>query len=165
MGRNLLLELRFFAWNPRSRAVRWFPMTRHAPTPLVVVASHFDPTPASPARRDPLSWLFAVLLAVFGLCLLTPAPVRAQSVEWTPLGLSLREGHAMAYDAARGETVLFGGITAGSFSDDTWEWNGTVWTQRTASGPSPRSRHAMAYDAGHGVTVLFGGYTADAGWN
>jgi hypothetical protein len=68
----------------------------------------------------------------------------------------------MAYDAARGITVLFGG---GAFPPgvnlDTWEWNGTVWTQRLVSGPSARSGHAMAYDVGRGVTVLFGGSSFD----
>ena len=28
---------------------------------------------------------------------------------------------------------------------DTWEWNGTAWTQRTVSGSSARYGHAMTY--------------------
>jgi hypothetical protein len=63
----------------------------------------------------------------------------------------------MAYDAARGVTVLFGGGTASGGTSDTWEWNGTAWTQRAVSGPSPRQSHAMVYDAVRGVSVLFGG--------
>ncbi len=63
----------------------------------------------------------------------------------------------MAYDALRGVTVLFGGFASNGSSGDTWEWNGTVWTQRAVSGPSARSDHAMVYDALRGVTVLFGG--------
>jgi len=63
----------------------------------------------------------------------------------------------MAYDAARGVTVLFGGSTSAGVSDETWEWNGTAWTQRLVSGPEPTSAEdAMAYDALRGVTVLFG---------
>jgi len=62
----------------------------------------------------------------------------------------------MAYDAARGVTVLFGGYD-GTYSGETWEWDGTAWTQRMVSGPSGRYLHAMAYDAARGVTVLFGG--------
>jgi hypothetical protein len=64
----------------------------------------------------------------------------------------------MAYDAARGVVVLFGGKTAdGDYLGDTWEWNGSVWAQRASTGPSPRRDSAMAYDAARGVTVLFGG--------
>jgi hypothetical protein len=60
----------------------------------------------------------------------------------------------MAYDSARGVTVLFGG----HFGDgETWEWDGTSWIQRLVTGPSPRTGHAMAYDTARGVTVLFGG--------
>ena len=39
----------------------------------------------------------------------------------------------MAFDSARKVTVLFGG---GSYNGDTWEWNGSAWTQRVVSGPS-----------------------------
>ncbi|MBS0197764.1 MAG: hypothetical protein JSR77_13500 [Planctomycetes bacterium] len=85
----------------------------------------------------------------------------AQEVEWTRrmvAGPSPRCFHAMAYDAARGVTVLFGGLTPEvSYTGDTWEWNGKTWTQRYVEGPSPRGRHAMAYDSIRGVTVLFGG--------
>jgi hypothetical protein len=66
----------------------------------------------------------------------------------------------MAYDAARGVTVLFGGRDAGGFSGETWEWDGTAWTLRSTGGPSARDRHAMAHDAARGVTVLFGGIDA-----
>ena len=63
----------------------------------------------------------------------------------------------MAYDAARGVTILFGG----SVNDgDTREWDGVRWAQVAAEddgGPSARYYHAMAYDSERGVTVLFGG--------
>ena len=64
----------------------------------------------------------------------------------------------MAYDAAREVTVLFGGSQfSNRWNDDTWEWNGTAWTQRLVTGPAPRFAHEMTYDAARGVTVLFGG--------
>jgi len=73
----------------------------------------------------------------------------------------------MAYDAGRGVSVLFGGLTncalfnsGDGYSGETWEWNGSAWTLRSASGLSPRVWHAMAYDSARGMTVLFGGYTA-----
>lgn len=73
-------------------------------------------------------------------------------------GPSPRDAHAMAYDTTRLLTVLFGGNQGNSLSDDTWEWNGSIWAQRpTPSGPSARNEHAMAYDSARGVTVLFGG--------
>jgi hypothetical protein len=71
-----------------------------------------------------------------------------------------RHSHSMAYDSARGLTILFGGegIGTGNFLSDTWEWNGTTWTQESpTTSPSARDSSAMAYDAARGVTVLFGG--------
>src|SRR5262245_3058205 len=86
-------------------------------------------------------------------------PCCAQSCEgrgWQEK-LSARSGLAMAYDSARGVTVLFGGGGPGTFNSNTWEWDGTEWRLRATTGPSPRSGHAMAYDSVRGVTVLFGG--------
>jgi hypothetical protein len=82
---------------------------------------------------------------------------------------SLLSEHAMTFDTTRGVTVLFGGYDRDNVSTgETWEWNGTLWTQRAVSGPSGRGGHAMAYDSARGVTVLFGG-TSGSGetweWN
>ena len=90
---------------------------------------------------------------------------------WTQVattGPAPRHRHALAYDSVRGRVVLFGG--AGSdpppqrLLQDTWEWDGLLWTQRATSGPSgsldPRGArwsHAMAYDAANERVVLFGG--------
>ena len=64
----------------------------------------------------------------------------------------------MAYDSARGVTVLFGG-SAGSYQNDTWEWDGTDWAQSSpVHKPTARTSHALAYDGARGVGVLFGGY-------
>ncbi len=83
-------------------------------------------------------------------------------------GPAARDKHAMAYDSARGVTVVHGGLgllpdgTFGRF-DDTWEWNGTTWTQQLATGPGTLSSSAMAFDALRGVVVLFGGIKNSAG--
>jgi hypothetical protein len=70
----------------------------------------------------------------------------------------------MAYDVARGVTVLFGGNAGSDVGNtETWEWNGTAWTQRLVSGPSARHYHAMSYDAARRVTVLFGGISTGTG--
>ncbi|MFY9343493.1 MAG: kelch repeat-containing protein [Planctomycetota bacterium] len=71
---------------------------------------------------------------------------------------SARHGHALAYDVARGVTVLFGGIANPVALGDTWEWNGSNWTQRfPANAPSPRLAHAMAFDSARNRVVVFGG--------
>lgn len=68
-----------------------------------------------------------------------------------------RRWSAMAYDIARGVTVLFGGDN-GTCNNDTWEWDGTNWAQlNPATSPPTRTYHVMAYDSVRGVTVLFGG--------
>jgi len=81
-----------------------------------------------------------------------------------------RSHHAMAFDAARGVVVLFGGTGPKGFLDDTWEWDGSVWTEVTPpagpdSSPTPRFGHAMVYDPIRHRIVLFGGidgpYRAD----
>jgi hypothetical protein len=55
--------------------------------------------------------------------------------------------------------VLFGGADADGPVGDTWQWDGSTWTQRfPASNPTARGGHRLAYDAARAVTVLFGGY-------
>ncbi len=70
-----------------------------------------------------------------------------------------RYGHAMAYDAARGQVLLFGGWnSSGSFLDDTWVWDGSNWAQRYPwQTPPARSVHGLTYDAARAQVVLFGG--------
>ena len=76
-----------------------------------------------------------------------------------PVSPSRRQGHAMAFDEARGRVVLFGGADdTGHFARGTWEWDGTTWSERaTAVDPANRMWHRMAYDARRGRVVLFGG--------
>lgn len=71
-----------------------------------------------------------------------------------------RTRHGMAYDAARGVVVLFGGIL--NFPDnkagDTWEYDGVSWRNVSpAVSPVGRSDHTMVYDSVREVVVLFGG--------
>lgn len=77
-------------------------------------------------------------------------------------GPSSRYQAAMANDPFRGVTVLFGGqINAQSGSpllNDTWEFDGTNWTQRfPATSPPARSQAQMVYDWSLRKAVLFGG--------
>jgi len=73
-----------------------------------------------------------------------------------------REGHAMAWDEARGRTVLFGGQPCRCRKvpslGDTWEWDGEQWTEATGGpGPRPRTGPALAFDSARRTVVLFGG--------
>ena len=66
-------------------------------------------------------------------------------------------GHALAYDASRGRTLLFGGYNGG-YVGDTWEWDGVRWwPQAPQLAPSARLGHAMASAGWRGTVVLFGG--------
>jgi len=78
--------------------------------------------------------------------------------KWQPVTVSgespgARSHHRMAFDAARGVIVLYGGDETG----DTWTWDGTRWTRHTVPGPPARNVHAMAYDMRRQRVVLFGG--------
>ncbi len=63
----------------------------------------------------------------------------------------------VAYDPVRGVAVLFGGYNGSTELGDTWEFDGTTFTQVSGMGPMPRWGHAMAYDAARGVVMLHGG--------
>lgn len=71
---------------------------------------------------------------------------------------------ALAFDRARGQVVLFGGVSAPSGSDqtqtflgDTWIWDGSNWKQSRATGPRGRYAHAMVFDERAGVVLLYSG--------
>jgi hypothetical protein len=88
-------------------------------------------------------------------------------------GPSARLQHAMAFDEARGVTVLHGGLSKPgegcslidednfdevyAYCSDTWTFDGARWTRVALDGPSPRAFHAMAYDRNRQVIVLVGG--------
>jgi hypothetical protein len=76
------------------------------------------------------------------------ASASSQAPDWakeTPADHpSPRIATSMAYDAANGTVVLFGGYTSrGSDVAGTWTWDGTTWTRQTpaASPPRPVRRH------------------------
>ena len=77
-----------------------------------------------------------------------------------PTARGFFSGTSAAYDQRRQRFVIFGGrdVTAASWVDDTWEWDGTRWlAPAPAVHPAARMYHAMTYDAARGVTLLFGG--------
>ena len=83
-------------------------------------------------------------------------------IQQTPTASPLARSFAsMAYDAATGTVVLFGGFNesiSASLLNDTWTWDGTTWTQQApVHHPSAREGAPMAYDAATSTAVLFGG--------
>jgi len=83
--------------------------------------------------------------------------------DWTqyPAGPPARRWHVLAFDSDRGKLVLFGGRRGRdvfpSILGDTWEHDGSLWTQVNLVGPGARSGSCMAYDAARRQMVLFGG--------
>ncbi|MCA8975849.1 MAG: hypothetical protein KDC98_14095 [Planctomycetes bacterium] len=69
----------------------------------------------------------------------------------------------MTFDPVRNVTVLFGGASnyfmpGHTILGDTWEWNGTNWTQRsTPTAPPARLAPGFAYMPGQNQAILFGG--------
>ncbi len=116
--------------------------------------------------------LFAVAvawLAAFGVpgvsqsAALASSPVLTWTKQAPATSPSARYGASMAYDAATGTAVLFGGTTGARAIGDTWVWDGTTWTeQHPAVHPPAQSQASMAYDAATDTVVLFG--TKGATW-
>ncbi len=86
-----------------------------------------------------------------------------------PMAPPARAEHAMAFDISRSRTVMFGGARADPSSsgattllDDTWEWDGATWQERTpTTRPMARQGHAMVYDVERAKTLLIGGKTSN----
>ena len=83
----------------------------------------------------------------------TPSPLPAS---WP----SPRKNGSMVYDRVRGVCVYFGGVTSSSNLDETWEWDGQAWLQRSFGGntPAPRRYAEFVYDEVQSVSMLYGGY-------
>lgn len=93
--------------------------------------------------------------------------LRGDTWEWDGTSWTERSGpgpsprSGAAVSTLNGKVVLFGGVgpppetTGGSYYGDTWEWDGTSWTQRAVSGPPARGEAAAA--TLNGKVVLFGG--------
>ena len=90
------------------------------------------------------------------------ASIRAQvwSQKSVP-GPGTRALHGMVFDSARSRTICFGGSNSNGGANpfgDTWEWDGSTWSQVNTVGPSARSGHAMAFDSARSRVVLNGGW-------
>ena len=116
------------------------------------------------ARRfgGPVGVLLAAVLAAVGIPALSPSVALASSpsvLTWTKQAPATsppaRTGASMAYDAATGNVVMFGGDGAHRALKDTWTWDGSTWTKQHPSASPPASGGpSMAYDAATRVIVL-----------
>lgn len=86
-------------------------------------------------------------------------------------GPSARYGGAMAYDAAAGYSVFFGGgeIFGAIDANDTWAWESGAWVNISKSSgghiigaPPARLFPAMTYDPATDQVLMYGGYTRDS---
>lgn len=71
-----------------------------------------------------------------------------------------RAYHGLAFDAARGVSVLHGGVFQErgfvGVRDDTWEWDGTIWVQRTPANVPPAAWwQVVGHDPQRTTTVLW----------
>jgi hypothetical protein len=71
--------------------------------------------------------------------------------------------HGAAFDAPRGEVVMFGGNNFYEWFNDTWVWDGANWSQKSPPISPPGRGTALEYDAANGYVLLFGG--EGASWN
>jgi hypothetical protein len=64
-----------------------------------------------------------------------------------------------AYDVKRNVLVLYGGcpVDLGKCSQETWEWDGQLWTQKDAGPPTACDHVKMVYDASSEQSILFSG--------
>lgn len=129
--------------------------------PVTIRAAVAAPRPRSnrPALLALVAGFVVIAIAatlVIGANLLGSKPVPSGSTAPPPA----RAGAAVAYDAARGVMVLFGGAgdSGTGMLGDTWTFDGKVWRHlHPAVSPQPRSTFAMAYDQARHDVVLFGG--------
>ncbi len=123
------------------------------------------PTPRSGAKMT-YDAARGVCVLVGGADLLGPSD---ETWEWDGFNWQLRASgpgaspggprhlHDVAYDEARGVTVVYGGLPP---FGETWEWDGNVWTPvLTPNLPGAGDRHfiAMTYDPITQRILLFGG--------
>lgn len=84
------------------------------------------------------------------------------SMEWTEFvgsTPSARTDHAMVFDPDRNVIVLYGGTDTSS-KNDTWEFDGTSWTNVSPTpNPGNDSQHNLAYDKNRQVVVYVGDST------
>ncbi len=96
--------------------------------------------------------------------LLSLALASAGHAQWTLVasnGPRSRSGHALTIDTLRGRVTMFGGNGSGPMSD-TWDWNGTVWTQRSTGVIPARQQMSAALEPLSSGFLIYGGNDSNA---
>lgn len=135
----------------RSQAVRAAAAGRHAP-------SH-------PRHQ----WALALVAAFIAVAVVATLVVGTRGLRPAPAKTGPppppRAEAGVAYDAAHGQLVLFGGRTETQyFLNETWTFDGKGWTQMHPKvSPPGRQMAGMAYDAARHQVVLVGGTVNQTG--
>lgn len=108
-----------------------------------------------------------VRVCIAGACVTRPRPTSGQCQNtWVPIEMPARSGRAVTWDSDRKRVLAFGGSNGTPIYDDTWEFDGALWTQRfPAQSPPPLQGASLAYDSDRHRAVLFGGLLPDAGFS
>lgn len=138
---------------------------------LQSIPARHGPPPAIPRLMDATLAFDSAhgQMVLFGTASQTPADPASAKAEtwiraggkWTQLALSTsprpRVFAGMAYDEARSQVVLFGGLPVegdGSHLQDTWTWDGKTWTeQQPALSPPACNGQILVYDVKLGLVV------------
>ena len=122
-----------------------------------------DDNLAVSGRRSRRSWGGANVTAMthVGIAILVAAQHGAagQAACTGAERLGVRNAHALEYDSAIGQVVLFAGADQAAVKRDLWTWDGAAWTCLDASdaGPPARTFPATAYDDSRSRLIVFGG--------
>lgn len=80
-----------------------------------------------------------------------------EAPEPVPADPDPRSGHALVFDTARGQLLLFGGRAADGLRNDLWVLTGSDWQPLFQGGPPVRRDAVLLYDSGRRRVVLHGG--------
>lgn len=77
-----------------------------------------------------------------------------------PSNLTHLYGLSIAYDAARGETIAFGGYNNSvGYTNETYSFDGYEWTKlNPTTKPDTRAYHQLVWDSEREEIVMFGGF-------
>jgi hypothetical protein len=121
----------------------------------VLFAGFAGPTGSGAPIKDTWEWNGVVW---------TQVAWRGPGGDGSPLARDGRNGHAMAYDAARGRVVIFGGDWPAT--NGMWEWDGAGWSPVVYSGIAPppleNQAHGMVYDPARQALLMYGGFDRPA---
>lgn len=154
--------------SPRDRIAAAFDRElAHAPVPPSLRAQAVHSAVHDPRLLDgeKHSWTLAMVAAILAIAVVATLVVGSRALRSNPIPArptappAARTQGSVAYDDARGQLVLFGGLVGQSTTvNETWTWDGKSWKLQTPkTSPSAREQAAMAYDPVHHNVVLFGG--------